>query len=585
MASGPGGRTPTILALLILGLALTPTGSAAAETFAVVAVGDPPGGPDGDLAELTHQLRSACRDRVGNVLDVPSMQARLRGQSEGATLSELDRAYGGALAVYQNGEFESALRTLQAIVQDIEALPEGREPYQQWIRASLRLAHAAATIGRHDVADAAITKLLRIEPNLRADPDQYSPTYRRRMDELRARVRSMPQRRVTVVANGRAGHLFVDGRPSGTTPMTLFLPAGRYRIGGATGLLRVPSFQVDVTEEDRTVVLDFETAEAIRMTAGPGLVLPMARRAEGLIRAGAWLDVDKLIVASRAVEGDAPFLVGGIYDVRRGALLREGSVRTVAGSVPSANIGALAAFLLTGAQQKEVRARPPEALVATPRDEARDEVAPRAGAVAVPSPPPATAPPPAAPSPTASSPTASSPTASSPTVAPRTPPPTLGAQAVSDPPTPPAVVAPPSSRPALDLRPRAPAEPDGAPGVTGRFAAAGAGAPGHRRWLEPRPWMRPAAWACGGLALGFAGIAVERRLAAADAYDEADGLLVSGNVLASAADLPRYRSLTADGDDANRAAWVSAGVSVAFAAVAAVFGWTSADLPRPDGGI
>ena len=40
-------------------------------------------------------------------------------------------------------------------------------------------------------------------------------------------------------------------------------------------------------------------------------------------------------------EGGAQFLLGSIYDVRRGALLREGSVRMVAGSVPAVNLGAL----------------------------------------------------------------------------------------------------------------------------------------------------------------------------------------------------------------------------------------------------
>jgi hypothetical protein len=519
---------------LALWLAALP--ARAGETFAVVALAEPPVGPDADLAELTHQLRTACRDRVGDVLDVASMQARLRGQSDGATLSELDRAYGGALAVYQNGEFESALRTLQAIVQDIEALPEGREPYQQWIRARLRLAHAAATIGRNDVADEALVKLLRIEPNLHADPDQYSPTYRRRMEELRARVRSMPQRRVTIVANGRAGSLFVDGRPSGTTPMTLFLPAGRYRIGGATGALRVPSFQVDVTEEDRTVVLDFETAEAIRMTAGPGLALPAPRRAEGLIRAGAWLDVDKLVVAARGFEGDAPFLVGAIYDVRRGSLLREGSVRTVAGGVPSANIGALAAFLLTGAQQKEVRARPADVVAAAPRVEL---------------PPP--------------------------TRTPVEPAPITVAQPVASPA--PVEAAPP--RPAPDLRPLPAPEPPELGDLPEPPAGATESTVARRSWLTPRPWMRPAAWVSGGLAVGFAGLAVNRRLAAAEAYDDASALLGPGGVLASASDLPRFRALRADGDAAARSTWISAGVSVAFAAAAGFFGWTSAQPAGP----
>lgn len=485
----------------------------AGETIAVVAVAEPPVGPDADLAEMTHQLRAACRDRVGDVLDVASMQARFRGLSDGATLSELDRAYGGALAVYQNGEFESALRTLQAIVRDLEALPEGREPWQQWIRATLRLAHAALTVGRPEEADAALTRLLRIEPNYRADPDQYSPTYRRRMDEVRGRIQATPHRRVTVVANGRQGTLFVDGRPSGTTPMTLFLPAGRYRIGGASAALRVPSFQVDVTDEDRTVVLDFETSEAIRLTSGPGLALPLARRAEGLIRAGAWLDVDKLIVVARGFEGDAQFLVGGIYDVRRGALQREGSVRAAGGSVPTANIGALAAFLLTGAQQREVRARTPELASA-------DRIAPA-------------------------------------------------------PPAPPAA-APPTPAAVADLRPspsaaRPPLAPSDGPGRSPATP-----------WLSPRPWMRPAAWVAGGAAIAFAGLAVNRRLAANEAYADARALLGPGGVLVSASDLPRYRTLTSDGDAAARATWIAAGTSAAFAAAAGLLGWTSA---QPVGGI
>ena len=64
---------------------------------------------------------------------------------------------------------------------------------------------------------------------------------------------------------------------------------------------------------------------------------------------------------SRAAEGQAQFLLGSMYDVRRGALLREGSVRMVAGSVPAVNLGALAAFLLTGQSSREVKDRTEEA--------------------------------------------------------------------------------------------------------------------------------------------------------------------------------------------------------------------------------
>jgi hypothetical protein len=297
--------------------------------------------------------------------------------------------------------------------------------------------------------------------------------------------------------------------------MTLLLPPGRYRIGGAAGTLRVPSFTVDLAEEDRTVVLDFETAASIRMTSGPGLALPPERRAEGLVRAAAWMDVDKLVVAARGVEGDAQFLVGTIYDVRRGALLREGSVRTVAGAAPAANVGALAAFLLTGVQQREVRAiRGREGI---PGPSQADE--------------------------------------------------TRAAQGATTEDT--------SSAPPLDLRP-VPANLEVAEPPPGPAALRQPEVAAPRGLLAPRPWMRPAAWASGGVALGFAVLAVNRKLAADDAYDRADDLLGPGGALESAASLSRFRDLTAEGDAATRAAWISAGASILFAAGAGFLGWTSA---------
>jgi hypothetical protein len=509
--------------------------AAAAETLAVVAVADPPAGPDADLAELAHQLRAACRDRVGGVLDVPSMRVRLLGLSSNATLAELDRAYGGALAVYQNGEFESAIRTLQAIVEDLEALPESEEAYAQWTRALLRLAHAAGTIGRRDLADESLVKLLMVDPGFQADADQYSPAYRRRLEELRARVRALPRRTLSVVSEGRIGTVFVNGRPSGRTPATLVLPAGTFRVGGAAGSLRVPSFSVDLTEEDRTVALDFALSESLRPNAGPGLALGGDRRGHGIIRAGAWLGVDRLLVTSRAAEGDALFLLGSIYDVRRGALLREGSVRMVAGTVPSVNLGALAAFLLTGQSSREVKDRTLEGRRLLPPVSALPpEVDAASGAVGSAAAPPR---PSAEPAP---------------------------------------APAPAPAAPAADLRPPAP-DPRPAVAVADpAVAAPGAVAP-QRTWLPGGRWMRPAAFGAGALAIGFAGLAVQQGVAASRAYDEADAMLGEGGVFLPGSDPSRYHDLRESGDASRRNAYAAAGGAVVFAAAAGVLGWLSRD--------
>ena len=563
---------------LVLALALLAAGEAAAvEKLGVVAVADPPSGPDADLAELAHQIRAACRDRIGGVEDVPTMRARLLGQTSNATLSELDRAYGGALAVYQNGEFESALRTLHAIVDDLENLPESDDSYSQWVRAQLRLAHVALTIARDAEAETAFYALAKTEIGITPDPEQYSPSYRRRFDGIKGKVRALPARRLTVTSQGAPGTVFVNGRPMGTTPLALWLPAGTYRIGGQAGDLRVPSFAVDLRSEDRGAVLDFALAESLRVNAGPGLALPQARRGDGIVRAGAWLVVDKVIAVTRVHEGEAAFLLGSMYDVRRGALLREGSVRMVAGSVPAANLGALAAFLLTGQSSRDVKDRTDPArgavapvAAAQPSPPASPPVAAKAPApepqpvippVVESNVPPAAAPPPPAPRGKASQKAvASTAPAKAPVASPapaRTEGPAPGAA-----PAPAAAVPSPTTRPSLAVLPRT--EPP-------QRSALDRGPDASRRW------MRPTAIGSGVVAGALAVLAIQQGLASKKAYADADAMVGPGGSLLPGSDPARYRSLRSDGDAARRNTYLSAGAAAAFATVAGVLGWKSWD--------
>ncbi|ABS28535.1 PEGA domain-containing protein [Anaeromyxobacter sp. Fw109-5] len=540
--------------LLAVAAALLALRATAAERLGVVAVADPPAGPDADLAELGHQLRAACRDRIGGVEDVPTMRARLLGQASNATLSELDRAYGGALAVYQNGEFESSVRTLRAIVEDLESIPESDEAYRQWTRALQRLAHAAATIGMDRDALAALTKLARTEPTLQPDPDQYSPGYRRRFEEVKAKVRALPRRRLTVLAEGKPGVVYVNGRNMGPSPVSVSLPTGTYRVGGAADGLRVPSFTVDLQDEDRTVVLDFALAESLRVNAGPGLALAAAHRAYGIIRAGAWLGVDKLVVATRVEEGGAQFLLGSIYDVRRGALLREGSVRMVAGSVPAVNLGALASFLLTGQSSRDVKDRTPD----VPRTPPARLVAaaPEATKPARPERPP--------PERKAE---AASPAATAATRAPGAVESAGPAGGVTRPAS--SASPEPSARPSLVF---APPPASSSEPLAGPFAA-----------RRPAPaWMRPTAIGSGVAAVALAALAVQQGMAASSASSEADAML-DGEVFRPGADRTRYAQLRADADGARRNTYVSAGFAAAFATAAGVLGWMSWDR-SPDPG-
>jgi hypothetical protein len=588
---------------VLVALALTvPAAVLGAERFAVIAAGDPPGGPDGDLVELTYQLRAACRDRVPNVLDPSDMRGRLLGRTSSASESELDRAYGGALAVYQNGEFDSSLRTLRAVVEDLESLPETEESYFQWKRANLRLALSAMAMNDSKEVEGAFGKVLRVEPGLQPDPDQYSPGFRKRFEEARARIRALPRRRLTVTAEGRQGTIYVNGKNMGVSPLTLSLPAGAYRVGGGAGSLRVPSFRVDLQAEDRAVILDFALADSLRMNGGPGLALAPADRANGVVRAGAWLGVDRLVVVSRSDEGQAHFLVGSIYDVLRGALLREGSVRMVAGGVPSVNLSALAAFLLTGQASREVKDLAREASRRVAETNATSEAPPHRAAA-----------PPAEPGRPQADPGKPAEVAPALVLANAPIPYSPARAATTTAPSPPIPIAPPAPA----ARPVAPAVPpvtgpvkNPAPPIAASAAAtSGASSPAPRPDLDirssllpkeklalddPRPaptpprrpaWKRPVTIATGVLALGLGGLALQQKSASDRAYSSAARQL-SGNAFKDVAAHDRYYALVSDGDRARTRATVAAGAAAVCAVTAVVLGWTAWRTPaEPSAGI
>jgi hypothetical protein len=573
----------------------------AGERTAVLAVHEP-AALDLDLIELTHQLRAACAERVPGVLQAPEMRARLSGRTGNATAAELDRAFNGALAVYQNGEYESAERTLKAIVADLEELPESEGVWQQWTRAMMRLSHVQFTLGQRDASDATQLAVLKVDSSHQLDPMLYAPGYRAHFDDLRARVRAMPKRRLTVTTRGRAGTIYVGGRDVGLSPVTVILPAGGYRVAGAADELRPPSVTVDLAVEDRSVILDFSLAESVRIGNGPALALPAGDRGGPLVKAGAWLGVDRLVVTSRMVEGDAPFLVGSVYDVRRGALLREGSVRVVAGAVPAGSLGALAAFLLTGTPSREVNDRVRLAARPLAPPAPLRPAAPPPMASATPSPPrPAQPPPPlaltaASPSQQPRSPQAQPPPPSSPPQALSPPPPPPPPARPAAPPPRPAVAAAPSPRagsapvpppaPASAVAAPAPeplrrAAPQAAPDLAARPPsedplAAAVAAPPADAPSRPRPaWVKPVTIGAGVLALGLAGAAVQQGLSARSAYADADAMVLPGGILAPGVS-PATRAAAIDrGEAASRNAWLTGTGALLSAAGAGLLWWLS----------
>jgi hypothetical protein len=347
-----------ILVALFFGLLASP--ALAVETLAVNAAGDPPAGPGPELAEMTHQLRGACRERVSGVLDGEQMRTRLFGPEASSTLAELQRAYDGGYAAYSVMDFNTAIQTFQTVVDELEKSPESPEVYALWLKAILHLAYARESSGGD--ASELLGRVLATHIDYRLDANEYPPSMQKKVNALRTALKAGPMRKLNIASPEMPGTVFVNGRPLGVTPVSIALPPGKYRVGGIAGSTRVPSVRVEIQRENATVALDFALAGALRADAGPGVAVQKSEREAAIVRSGAWLGVDR-VLATSVVKDGALFLVGSLYDVRRGALLREAKVRMTGGGTPAALIGALAGFILTGQPSPDVKPseiKPPE---------------------------------------------------------------------------------------------------------------------------------------------------------------------------------------------------------------------------------
>ncbi len=332
----------------LLALSTSPAvSSAATESIGVVAVADPPG-PSADLAELTRQLRDILAERTAGVVEANLLRARMTGQTSAASLSELDRAYAGALVTFKSGDLEGSIESLEAIVADLERVPESAEAFEHWKRAMLRLARAQGGIGHTGEERATLMRLIRAAPNIKPDPQQYPRSFEERITEVRAEFRALPVHRLTVSANSdQQVTVYVDGRAVGSAPVTLSLIPGRYRVSGVHGTLRVPPIMVEM-DEAQAVVLDLQLAHALRPSVGPGLAVSSKDRARRLVTIGAWLGVDRLLAVSVVPERGVNFLDGAVYDTRHGMAVIRGSIRLAGTSAAPGALAALASFFITG---------------------------------------------------------------------------------------------------------------------------------------------------------------------------------------------------------------------------------------------
>jgi hypothetical protein len=152
------------------------------------------------------------------------------GPPAASPAGELDATWATAQSAYRAGDYERTVRLLEGLVASIEGMPPGPAAAGRWTGAMLRLAQAEATLGRTSAARASMERVAALDPGARPDPALYPPSFRGQFEEARRAVAGRARHRLTVTSPEPGGTAWVHGRPVGSLPATVELPAGRYRV-------------------------------------------------------------------------------------------------------------------------------------------------------------------------------------------------------------------------------------------------------------------------------------------------------------------------------------------------------------------
>ena len=333
-------------AVLLLALALPGAAVAADEVVGVLAVGEPPG-PTPELAAATEQLRAALAGSMPGVVGAAELRQRMTGPPPPATFAELKRAHAGAVAAYTAGEFESSVKTLRAVAEALEALPESADVFAPWTETSCS-GWRARSRSSDDVSRRRRTSSGSCAPHGR---EAGRPLVSGQLPRARGGLPRAPPRCRDAPPRGRGGpgRAGVRGRPRGRGgPSRGLAPTGklprRRRAGrGAHPRHRGRPLAGRPLRRAQSPLRGRDAARGGARPRGRRRRAPPPRRHRGRAPRARPGRGD---VARARRRRDAA--VATAYEVRGGKAEREGRIRMEGRSLPPGAIWALAAFVATG---------------------------------------------------------------------------------------------------------------------------------------------------------------------------------------------------------------------------------------------
>lgn len=231
-------------------LLLTGTGAVAADAgrTSVIAVGR----CDEASAIAARSFRSALAGKPGAQVASEAETAQPFGGTTEHTLSAVTGAIASARSDFYGGQTAQARTTLQGTLDDVTRLAPSDA---RWAAERDALTLLAQVLQKSDPkgAEAALSRVFRVEPDYQPDTSNYPPSFQKYVNGIRKAAKKKGTSRLDVTTSPPGKAVYVGGRKVGVGPVSVRVPPGEYRVEadwghrGAVRTITVPSTPVELS--------------------------------------------------------------------------------------------------------------------------------------------------------------------------------------------------------------------------------------------------------------------------------------------------------------------------------------------------
>lgn len=349
---------------------------------AVVALGqcDAP-----STAIFARSFRAALTAGLGSAVQTEQETAEAFGGLTTRTLAELSAAVASARHSFYADDTAGAGATLEAALKELARLPPSEARWSTERDLLTLLAQVRLKADRSG-AEAALSRVYRVDAEYHPDETLYSPAFQRFAADVRNSVQTSPTALVDLMVSPPGREIYVGGKRMGTAPLSVRLPVGEYRVEvdwgrrGAVRTVQVPS--------GAAVELAASVEGAVAPEGGPCLEVSkdaLLKRFAGPLKAG------RIYAVRVDVQGTEQYASVSELDVATGKS-RDARVKLEVGAPVSEALGLLAGYFSSGVAVPRVEI-PGSAAMAAPAPAAAENTPGSSNPGATAKPPPVASPP------------------------------------------------------------------------------------------------------------------------------------------------------------------------------------------------